>query len=69
MLPQALQWHVVFFNRSYSVSEQGFQATTRSGTVQAVLLETVNIIFTVLETLPGNGQVRNECFVLMQRMI
>jgi hypothetical protein len=35
------------------------QATTRSGASGAAR-ETVNIIFAVLEILPGNGQVRNK---------
>ena len=37
--------------------------------VQSVLLETLSIAYAVLEALPGNGQVRNKSFVLLQRMI
>jgi hypothetical protein len=37
--------------------------------VQSVLLETVSIAYAVLEALPGNSQVRNKSFVLLQRMI
>jgi exportin-T len=37
--------------------------------VQVLLLETVSIALAVLEALPGNQQVRNKSFILIQRMI